>query len=40
MYYLRRFVFASIPLTGSLLYFFLEFPTGEPTRIIAQRNPK
>ena len=37
--YLRRFVFLSIPELGKLLYFFLLLPTGEPMRIIAQRNP-
>ena len=37
--YLRRFVFLSIPELGKLLYFFLPLPTGEPMRIIAQRNP-
>ena len=37
--YLRRFVFLFIPELGKLLYFFLPLPTGEPMRIIAQRNP-
>jgi hypothetical protein len=37
--YLRRLVFLSIPELGKLLYFFLPLPTGEPMRIIAQRNP-
>ena len=39
IYYLRRLVFLSIPELGKLLYFFLPLPTGDPMRIIAQRNP-